>query len=885
MGNTSSGNFVASLELSPDPVHTCSEYDLFDASNGYKKLSLFVFKATASADLELISFQKWKQLRHPFILQYLDSGIYKGRKCLLTEHVTPISTLLDKTGPHRIETHEELIAGFNDILEAIKFINEICDCSHNHITLEWIMASSKSYGTWKLGGLHLISKKAEETADFARRLIAYKKANLPSCMSLLSPDNSSVTSIEPLSTLPHVYLRDSYAIGKLMSKLFKKSSSIDPLVDLYSNNNPLPQIRDILTSDLFTNSCYLKLKKSLASFATLNEDDKVKLITSIPSMIQGISEFLLSSKVIPMLLASRLIMLHPSAKESLHAYLLVPEGKFHPSVSKYLISCVNFEIYIIPVILKMFLVKRIGLRLILLNYLQYYGHLIPDIAIDKIILPQVKIGLKDCNDEIVIASLQSMATLVSIFGGDVIIGSKDRKKYFHYDGPRVTEKHSFSASSSSSSTIDITKDDATAAAASNVSHLLTNGSDSSKSNWLNDENSIQFTHISINDRSEPDGGEFTCSPPSHVTSSAMLMKQSPWHTVDQWHATYSTTRDDDTGHSSDHHHHHHHLATSPSSTVDVQSNFDIPSAINISLSSNALFSTPQDTHSKSYHNSLSSSSHGISEQNNSSTHSITTATISSTNTVASSYSSSSLSTSLKTSDRSKVTMKPGELSKITSFDVKEIDIKLSDEIEDLFSEMEPSIDFKIAHMPSSHASSTGGSIAVKIASTSLVTHEKTLKATNSSTISDTLSSHDTGIIASVIGSSSLFALSHESTDQNNLGDWSNDEWDDNDEQDLDQDDDEFHSQSNVNCHQDQPCNKSPDCISSHVIEEENIKTDSNINSCHVESVTSDDNNDMHEIFKSIYVDEINCQPDNVNIQHASCSLDKSESDTTKHVTL
>lgn len=718
MGNTGSGNFVSSLELSPDPVHTCPEYDLFDASNGYKKLSLFVFKATASADQELISFQKWKQLRHPFILQYLDSGVHKGRKCLLTEHVTPISLLLGQGGPHRIETHEELIAGFNDILEAIKFIHETCDFSHNHVTLEWIFASSKSYGTWKLGGLHLISKKSDETAEFARRLIAYKKANSPSSMSLLASCDSSVSSIEPLSKQSFVHKRDSYAIGKLMGKLFKKSSSVDPFASYFVGKDSLPRIHDILASDLFTKCSYLQLKKSLASFATLSENEKQELIISLPLMLQNISEFLLSSRVIPMLLASRLIMLHPTAKKALHAHLLVPEGKNHPSVEKSLISCVNFEIYIIPVILKMFLVKRISLRLILLKFIEYYGHLIPDNSIEKVILPQVKIGLKDVNDDIVVASYQAMATLVSIFGGDCIIGSKERKKHFHCDVPRLQEKESNPV----------------------LSNVYDHSASHGKNNWLsncNDE-SKQFAHISIDHRSEPDGGEFTSS---YNMKAARAMKE-PWS--DQWDAT--STSEDPSHYGDD------------ASSGDVQSNVNTPSAINVSLSSNTFFPTPEESEATQddFSNTKSTSQH-------------TSNPIESKSGISNSELNSTLSNSIVNDSTSRSKSKAGELSKITNFDVKEIDIKLSDEIEDLFSQMEPSIDFKIAHMPSSVTSSksTSGTGAK-------ITDVKSEKALSEHSFEDAPASP---ILPSVIPSK-LFALnlSHESSDQNNQGDWSNDEW-------------------------------------------------------------------------------------------------------------
>ena len=51
MGNNSSSALLNRLELSPHPVHETQEYELYDAHDGYKKLSLFVFKSYGETDL------------------------------------------------------------------------------------------------------------------------------------------------------------------------------------------------------------------------------------------------------------------------------------------------------------------------------------------------------------------------------------------------------------------------------------------------------------------------------------------------------------------------------------------------------------------------------------------------------------------------------------------------------------------------------------------------------------------------------------------------------------------------------------------------------------------------------------------------------------------
>lgn len=50
MGNTSSSSLIHRLQLSSQPVYETAEYELYDAHDGYKKLSLFVFKSHGDQD-------------------------------------------------------------------------------------------------------------------------------------------------------------------------------------------------------------------------------------------------------------------------------------------------------------------------------------------------------------------------------------------------------------------------------------------------------------------------------------------------------------------------------------------------------------------------------------------------------------------------------------------------------------------------------------------------------------------------------------------------------------------------------------------------------------------------------------------------------------------
>lgn len=69
MGNNSSSALLNRLELSPHAVHETQEYELYDANDGYKRLSLFVFKSYGDSDL--INFSV--SIHYLHVKQFIDT--------------------------------------------------------------------------------------------------------------------------------------------------------------------------------------------------------------------------------------------------------------------------------------------------------------------------------------------------------------------------------------------------------------------------------------------------------------------------------------------------------------------------------------------------------------------------------------------------------------------------------------------------------------------------------------------------------------------------------------------------------------------------------------------------------------------------------------------
>jgi hypothetical protein len=385
-----------------------------------------------------------------------------------------------------------------------------------------IFVSRKSVGSWKIGCPQLMSTPDEETFDFVKKMVEYKvKAHTN---HFIPPEDATPDVCQPIPSVTEIQRRDSFALGCLIDHLLikrKKASSIPEVNNIVSRLKSLqkesrPQIREILDDNLFSSCHYLKFKQSLTAFGSYSEVEKKTFITSIVDVVKDIPEDLLSSRVLPMILTSRLIMLHPESKKHLHPFILVP----NPEAGS-LISVESFEAFVIPVIVKLFAVKKINLRLILLEYLPFYVNHIPVTTMQKDVLPQVQLGLRDENDTLVAETYTALSILVRTFGADALQDktSSARKKIFFNDLSGLTSSRS--SLKSLNYVVTEHKDKAHAATQpSRVSHLPksnhVNGASGSVSDeppqsaglasnhsWGHDENDPSWLEWGSNDGQSP----------------------------------------------------------------------------------------------------------------------------------------------------------------------------------------------------------------------------------------------------------------------------------------------------------------------------------------------------------------------------------------------
>lgn len=76
-----------------------------------------------------------------------------------------------------------------------------------------------------------------------------------------------------------------------------------------------------------------------------------------------------------------------------------------------------------PKIKQLFLVRDVQIRLILLDYFgAYMDYFDSREILSNHILPQLLLGIKDTNDQLVAATLRCLADLVPVLGSSVVIG-------------------------------------------------------------------------------------------------------------------------------------------------------------------------------------------------------------------------------------------------------------------------------------------------------------------------------------------------------------------------------------------------------------------------------------------------------------------------------
>ncbi|KAL1447618.1 hypothetical protein MTO96_028429 [Rhipicephalus appendiculatus] len=278
---------------------------------GDQDVSVFVFEARAGSesllDTAKASVKRLKTLRHPNVLQYVDSLETEKVVYLVTEYVEPLVTHLEV---QKKDEEKRLGAswGLYQVTKGLGFLTGDCGLSHNNICASAVFVNRA--GEWKIGGVEYMCPVTESPP----------RKSLPA-LDVYTPPELRDSSASHRRQGPK-WARDSWGLGCLMWEVFNgpllKASSIEssgkipkaltPAFNQLSNSNPSsrPSPADVLTrcrstGGFFKNS-FVDTMLFIEEIQIKDSTEKNRFFSGLTSVMDNFPSNVCKYKILPQLI-------------------------------------------------------------------------------------------------------------------------------------------------------------------------------------------------------------------------------------------------------------------------------------------------------------------------------------------------------------------------------------------------------------------------------------------------------------------------------------------------------------------------------------------------------------------------------------------------------
>lgn len=226
---------------------------------------------------------------------------------MVTEYVEPLRLFLDQL------SREQIIAGLHDLLIALKFLNSN-DFSHNSLSIDAIFVSRKDNFCWKIGSLEFLTKLGHETDEQLKRLMQYKEKYQET--NTLPPEDLIENHMKRITERNELCRRDVYSFGLISCEMLANEEVPQVFINCKAETiSQRPSYQQLVTDAIFTNCDYLKIKQSIINFASISEGEKGVFLENLVETLREIDPSLLASAILPLIITSRIFMLHPLGEE------------------------------------------------------------------------------------------------------------------------------------------------------------------------------------------------------------------------------------------------------------------------------------------------------------------------------------------------------------------------------------------------------------------------------------------------------------------------------------------------------------------------------------------------------------------------------------------